>query len=99
MLKVKIKMNVLKMLKKNKVLLKDLFNGNNNNMEPIFSNKDFKNIFKNIKEELGRKVKINHKEIISDLNDTFLKDLLTKMLKIDPNQRINWNEYFQHDFF
>ena len=35
--------------------LKDLFNLNENNMEPIFSNKDFKNIFKNIKEELGRK--------------------------------------------
>ena len=44
-------------------------------------------------------MKINHKEIIPDLNDTLLKELLTKMLKIDPNQRINWNEYFQHDFF
>jgi serine/threonine protein kinase len=44
-------------------------------------------------------VKINHKEINPDLNDRLLKDLLTKMLKIDPNQRINWNEYFQHDFF
>ena len=40
-----------------------------------------------------------YKEIIPDLNDTLLKDLLTKMLKTDPKQRINWNEYFQHDFF
>ena len=40
-----------------------------------------------------------YNEIIPDLNDTLLKDLLTKMLKINPNKRINWDEYFQHDFF
>ena len=40
-----------------------------------------------------------YKEIIPDLNDTLLKDLLTKMLKIKSKQRINWNQYFKHDFF
>ena len=40
-----------------------------------------------------------YREIIPDLNDKLLEDLLSKMIKIEPNQRINWNEYFQHDFF
>ena len=40
-----------------------------------------------------------NKEIIPDLDDKLLEDLLSKMIKNDPNQRINWDEYFRHDFF
>ena len=32
----------------------------------------------------------------SDFN---FKDLLIKLLKINPNERISWNDYFNHDFF
>ncbi len=36
---------------------------------------------------------------IPKTNNNLLNDLLSKMLKKDPQQRINWNEYFRHDFF
>ena len=42
----------------------------------------------------------NNKEII-DLpeEDIYFKNLLEKLLKKNPNERINWNEYFNHPFF
>ena len=33
------------------------------------------------------------------INDNDLNDLLKKMLKVDLNERISWNEYFNHSFF
>jgi len=36
---------------------------------------------------------------IPKTNNNLLNDLLSKMLKNNPQQRINWNEYFEHDFF
>ena len=33
------------------------------------------------------------------INNQKLKDLLSKMLKIDPNERISWDDYFEHPFF
>ena len=50
----------------------------------------------------------NNNEILNDIksnkqlklsNNEELNDLLRKMLKINNNDRINWNEYFNHDFF
>ncbi len=31
--------------------------------------------------------------------DPFLRDLLFRLLVFDPNQRITWDEYFNHQFF
>ena len=50
----------------------------------------------------------NNNEILNDIksnkqlklsNNEELNDLLRKMLKINNNDRINWNEYFRHNFF
>ena len=50
----------------------------------------------------------NNNEILNDIksnkklklsNNEELNDLLLKMLKINNNDRINWNEYFNHNFF
>ena len=40
---------------------------------------------------------INGKIKLSE--DKLLNDLLEKMLKIDINERINWDDYFNHSFF
>ena len=39
----------------------------------------------------GKKLKLS--------NDSVLNDLIVKMLKINPNERISWDEYFNHPFF
>ena len=36
---------------------------------------------------------------INSANDNELNDLIQKMLKINPNERMSWNEYFSHSFF
>ena len=46
-------------------------------------------ILKNI--ETNKNLKLTENEI--------LNDLLNKMLKVDPNERISWNDYFNHSFF
>ena len=33
------------------------------------------------------------------INDKLLDDLLKKMLNPNVNERINWEEYFNHPFF
>jgi glycogen synthase kinase 3 beta len=45
------------------------------------------------------KLEYLYKEIKPNLNNDLLEDLLSKMLMTDPNKRINWNTYFQHNFF
>ena len=35
----------------------------------------------------------------NSIEDKDFKDLLTKMLKINPKNRLNWKEYFYHPFF
>ena len=37
--------------------------------------------------------------ILDKILNENLKDLLSKMLKVDPDERISWNDYFQHPFF
>ena len=37
--------------------------------------------------------------VLDKINNTNLKDLLSKMLKIDPEERISWDDYFKHPFF
>ena len=37
--------------------------------------------------------------VLDRINNQNLKDLLSKMLKIDPNERISWDDYFKHPFF
>ena len=31
--------------------------------------------------------------------DKRLDDLIQNLLEIDPNKRLNWNQYFSHRFF
>ena len=37
--------------------------------------------------------------VLDKINDDILKDLLSKMLVIDPDERISWEDYFNHPFF
>ena len=37
--------------------------------------------------------------ILDRINNKNLKDLLSKMLKTDPEERISWDDYFIHPFF
>ena len=43
----------------------------------------------------------NHIDIFFDksIKDKDFKDLLNKMLKINPKNRLSWKEYFEHPFF
>ena len=43
--------------------------------------------------ELNRKIKFKIEE------DIQLEDLIKKLLKENPDERINWEEYFEHPFF
>jgi len=36
---------------------------------------------------------------IIDDNEKDLKDLLSRLLVSDPNKRISWDDYFNHQFF
>ena len=38
-------------------------------------------------------------KVLNVIKDEKLKDLLSKLLVIDPNKRISWEEYFEHPFF
>ena len=38
-------------------------------------------------------------DISNNLNDNDLKDLINRLLKKNPNERINWDDYFSHPFF
>ena len=42
---------------------------------------------------------INSGKVLKLSNNEKLNDLLNKMLKIDLNERISWEEYFNHPFF
>ena len=37
--------------------------------------------------------------VLDVIEDNKLKDLLSKLLVKDPDKRISWGEYFEHDFF
>ena len=39
------------------------------------------------------------KNISIKTNNEYLNDLVSKMLKINPEERITWNDYFNHPFF
>ena len=38
-------------------------------------------------------------KVIPDTKDPLLTDLLNKLLVLEPNERISWNDYFNHKFF
>ena len=42
---------------------------------------------------------INSNKKLKLSNDDKLNDLINKMLKININERISWDEYFNHPFF
>ena len=52
---------------------------------------DFKDL-NDIKQKFNTKKK-------KKIEDQYLDDLIDKLLIYDPNERINWNEYFDHSFF
>ena len=49
------------------------------------------------KEEILNDIKLNKK--LESSNNILLDDLLYKMLTVDLNKRISWNEYLNHNFF
>ena len=55
-------------------------------------NGEFDNIILNQIEDLGL-------SILDKIKNEKLKDLLSKLLVEDPEKRISWEEYFEHDFF
>ncbi len=72
------------------------------NMENNYSNKvDLYSLGITILCMLNKKINISeiYTGNIPQTNNTLLDDLLSKMLKINPEERINWNEYFNHEFF
>ena len=36
---------------------------------------------------------------LKDAGDSILNDLIKKLLEVDPNKRLTWDEYFNHPFF
>ena len=38
-------------------------------------------------------------EFDEEIKDNIFKDLIQKMIKLNPKNRINWDEYFEHKFF
>ena len=34
-----------------------------------------------------------------DTDDQILNDLISRLVVADPDKRISWNEYFNHQFF
>ena len=52
----------------------------------------FDNVILNQIDKLGQSV-------LNVIKDKKLKDLLSKLLVKEPENRISWEEYFEHDFF
>jgi hypothetical protein len=71
--------------------LKELFKNNSKNIEVIFNNEKFFIIFKDIKEELGRKTEIKSKEFVDQMIEYFkIKDSkVIKDLKMIINSKKN----------
>ena len=42
---------------------------------------------------------INSEKELKTIDNKELNDLMKKLLKINPNDRISWEEYFEHKFF
>ena len=42
---------------------------------------------------------INSNKRLKNIGDRELNDLINRMLKINENERISWNNYFNHNFF
>ena len=38
-------------------------------------------------------------EFDKSIKDESFKDLITKMIRLNPKNRINWENYFNHHFF
>ena len=49
------------------------------------------------KEEILKEIESNKK--LKYCNDDKLNDLINKMLKVNIDERISWDEYFIHPFF
>ena len=52
-----------------------------------------------LKFELLEDIKRNGQKNLKRVNETDLDDLIHKLLVEDPNQRLSWNDYFNHSFF
>ena len=55
----------------------------------------------NIKKEIKDEKIIDYIDFVYMINvqDEKLKDLINKCLKVNPDERISWEEYFEHPFF
>ena len=45
------------------------------------------------------KMKTSGKRLIKKTKDKLLDDLIVKLLEVNPDKRITWDEYFNHPFF
>ena len=85
--------------------LKIKFKENPNNIEVIFNDKDFVNIFKEIKEELGRKDEIKSDEFLEQMKNNFditdenaIKDLKMLIKSKKYEMIVKSIDYFFHYF-
>ena len=53
----------------------------------------------NAKSQIGIYKQIKSENKLKKINDKVLNDLVKKMLIINENDRISWNDYFNHPFF
>ena len=48
---------------------------------------------------LKNQIKNSGKKVLKKIGNDDLDDLINKLLESDPNNRISWEEYFDHPFF
>ena len=61
--------------------------------------KDLFDIGKVIYNMFFNEIDVDRKKINNEIEDDNLKDLLNKLLVDDENNRIEWDDYFNHKFF
>jgi len=74
----------------------DLFSIGTMIYELYFNSFPFILPFSRNKDEINKNYNTKKKE---DCQDKLLDDLLNKLLKYDPDERISWEDYFRHPFF
>jgi serine/threonine protein kinase len=57
--------------------------------EYIFEGNDIREIIRNQ----------DNNNLKKDTDDQILNDLIRRLVVADPDKRISWNEYFNHQFF
>ena len=53
----------------------------------------------NIDSEILNQIHLKGKTVLDKITDEKLKNLLSRLLEENPQDRISWDEYFEHEFF